>query len=306
MATAPPDRFVAALRRIQGEIDHLSDQAGAHLQAEIATLRRQVLAALAALPAGAASMRLAALDRALDDLAQRFAERYAVAVAPVQVAAVEAGAALSARPLIEAGLLFHVPQLSRRQVEAARAFQALLIRNAATETVEAISRDLRLAILRGEGVPEVLGRVSGRLPTPGAFGTLATRAEAIVRTEVGRLQAVAAQSALEDAQRAVPDLQKQWRHSGNTGPYRRLGHIAAAGQVRDVGAAFRIQPAPGRAYEALQYPRDPAGSPANTVFCGCVSVPYRAEWRTALDAAEREQAEFLARRARSTAFQEAA
>jgi hypothetical protein len=102
---------------------------------------------------------------------------------------------------------------------------------------------------------------------------------------LGRIQSVATQGSLRDIQAQVPDLQKSWHHSGNAGPYRRTGHIAAHGQVRDVDETFQIAEVAGGPMEDLLYPRDAQASPRNTINCGCLSVPYRASWAGDLEAA---------------------
>ena len=130
--------------------------------------------------------------------------------------------------------------------------------------------------------------VAGSLTGTATFGSIAARAEAITRTELGRIQSVATQGSLRDLQQQVPDLQKQWMHSGNAGPYRRTGHIVANGQVRDVDETFQVAEIAGGEQEALLYPRDPSASPRNTINCGCVSVPFRAAWAADLEASRQE------------------
>jgi hypothetical protein len=298
----PQERFVAAVAEILSQIDRLPDVVVLTMLQDLEAARVQVLGEIAAAaPDGFQAYRLRELERRIQDVMARFVERYQGTLRTPQEVLFEAGQALAGRPLLESGITFAIPQVGRRQFEAARAFQALLITNATAETIGRISADLRLGILRGESVPEVLQRVGGRLQDPGPFGSLATRAEAITRTELGRIQAIATQAGLEEAQRLVPDLRKEWRHSGNTGPYRRLGHVEADGQVREVGEAFRVRPALGTPYEALMFPRDPSASPASTIFCGCQSVPFREEWREAIQAARREDEAFVRRRQEAAA-----
>lgn len=298
--STPEDRFVAKVDAIRASIDRLPDEAVRAVMAELEAVRRQVLGEITAtLAGGYAEYRLAQLEARLRDLLDRFAERYRTALSPMELEAFQAGARLAAQPLIEGGLLFHVPQISRRQLEVAQAYAASLITGATDQLIADITTTLRLALLRGAGLGEVIPEIAAALDSPGPFGTLATRAEAIARTELGRIQAIATQASLEDAQRQVPDLRKEWQHSRNVGKYARIGHIEAEGQQRDVAERFHVRPVPGKPYEDLLYPRDPAGTPASTVFCGCLAVPFRAVWANAIDAAKREQAEFLAARRRA-------
>ncbi len=303
----PIERFLAEIAAIRAALDRLPDATVAAILDALRTARTRVLGELAAAPAASfTQFRATDLERRIRDVMDRFVERYQGIVREPQSLVYDAGQRLAAQPFVAAGVTFGVPQVGRRALEVAQNFQALLISNATDETIGRISTELRLGLLRGESVPEIMPRIAGTLADPGPFGSLMARAEAITRTELGRIQAIATQAGLEETQRLVPDVQKQWVHSGNTGPWRRLGHIDAEGQVREVAEAYRVRAEAGAPYEALQYPRDPAGSPGNTINCGCLSLPYRAAWANELAAARAENADFLRRRAMTTDSQEAA
>jgi hypothetical protein len=303
----PLERFLASIAAIQASVDQLPDETVRAILAQLEQARRQVLVEIAAMPGDTFNaFRARELEARIRDVMARFVQRYQTTVAQPQALLYEAGQQLAGQPLVEAGVTYGVPQIPRRPLEVAQSFQALLISNATDETINAISTQLRLGLLRGQSVPEIAQGVAGQLTSAGPFGSLAARAEAITRTELGRIQAIAAQSGLEESQRLVPDLRKQWQHSGNTGRWRRIGHVDADGQVRDVNDAFRVRPAPGLPYEDLMYPRDPAASPKNTINCGCLSLPFREAWRDAIANARTENADFLRRRAANTSFQEAA
>lgn len=294
----PLERFLARIQAIRAQIDLLPEAAVADVLAELNRTRRHVLAELLGVETGSfAATRLGALEARLRDAMDQFVARYGQAVAGPQAQLFELGQNLAARPVVESGVTFGVPQIPRRALEVAQSFQALLIRGLADEAIGQISQELRLGLLRGESVFEVAQKVAGSLSSGSTFGTIAARAEAITRTELGRIHAIAAQASLEETRRLVPDLQKIWQHSGNTGPYRRLGHVEAHDQVREVSATYRVRPAPGKPFEDMLYPRDPGASPSNTISCGCLSVPHRAAWADALAAARAEQDEFLRRRA---------
>ncbi len=283
LQSTPEERFIEQIAAIRRQIDALPDEAVRSLVEELERVRRQVLGEIAAAaPESFQESRLRQLEARLRASMGEFEARYSVAVAPIQQQVHQAGAELAARPLVDAGVMFHVPQISRRQLEVLQGFQAALITGVTEDTIGAITTQLRLGTIRGESVPEILARVSGRLTDPGPFGSLATRAEAITRTELGRIQAIATQAGLEETRRFVPDLQKEWRHSGNAGIYRRLGHIEANGQIRNIDEPFSVRPAPGKPYEDLMFPRDAGASPGNVVFCGCQALPFREEWREVL------------------------
>jgi hypothetical protein len=285
--STPVERFAAELAVIRDRIDDLPDAVVRQVLDELDRLRRRTLAEMAdSTPETFDAYRLGQLENSLRRVMASFVEHYQTILTPAQQEAYGLGAELVARPLQASGLIIPTPQLSRRQIEAMQGFQARLITNVADATVGDITTTIRVGLLRGEGVPTIMLRVAGRLDDPGPFGSLALRAEAITRTEIGRIQAMATQASLEQTQRLVPDLMKEWKHSRNKGPDARIGHQEADGQRVYIMDAFEIRPSPEYPYEKLQFPRDPASSPRNAVNCGCVVVPYRKAW----DEFEREPA----------------
>jgi hypothetical protein len=275
----PRDRFAAELAAIRRQIDDLPEGAVQAVLADLERLRQRVVGQmLDALPETYDEMRLRQLETNIRRVMLDFVDRYGADIAGPQLASYGLGAELASRPLQSAGLNVYTPMLGRRQIEAAQGFQARLITNATEGAIGDISTTLRTGLLRGDAWPDIMKRVAPKLTEPGPFGSLAARAEAITRTELGRIQALGTQAGLEQMKRLVPDVQKEWRHSRNTGPKARLGHMDAEGQIRDVDAAFRVRPGPGYPYEELMYPRDPVADPRNSVNCGCVSVPFRKAW----------------------------
>lgn len=277
--STPVERFATELAIIRDRIDDLPDAIVRDVLVEIDRLRRRTLAEMAdSTPETFDAYRLGQLEAGLRRAMQNFVDHYQTILTPAQQEAYGLGAELVARPLQASGLLVPTPQLSRRQIEAMQGFQARLITNVGDATIGEITTEIRVGLLRGEGVPTIMRRVAGRLDDPGPFGSLALRAEAITRTELGRIQAMATQASLVQTQRLVPDLQKEWKHSRNKGPDARDGHIEADGQRVNIMDAFNIRPSAEYPYEKLQFPRDPASSPRNAVNCGCVVVPYRKAW----------------------------
>lgn len=280
LASTPRDRFLERIEAIRQRIDKLPDDAVKAALDELDAVRRRVLGELAGAE-GFPAVRMEQLAGRVEDVMGEFASRYDVAIRPFQATAAGLGRQLAVAPVIEAGLTFGVPEIPRRLVEAARGFQADLISGLTDEGTRKITQAIRLGAIEGKSVWEVMQEVAGSLTRPGPFASIAARAEAITRTELGRLQAIAGQASLEETKRLVPDLQKQWQHSGN--PRGRVAHMlndpaGANGQVRNVDELFEVKPALGKPAEGLLYPRDPRGSAANTVNCGCLSLPYKAEW----------------------------
>jgi len=304
--STPAERFIAEVQTIRAHVDALPEVAVRALLAEIETLRRSVAAEIvSAAPDTYQPERLRLLDARLRALGQAVADRYTAAVAGTETRAAALGQALTAEPLMASGDLGFTPQASRRQFEIARAWHASLISGAIGDTINAISSDLRAGLLRGASTFEIARQVTAKLDAPGPFGSLATRAEAITRTEIGRITALAQQASLTEAARVVPGLKKMWQHSGNLGRYVRTGHLEADGQVVAVDAPFRVRPSvvgARSAFELIQYPRDPMASPENSVFCSCVSLPWREDYAEALDEARNDFTRTQRERLRDNTF----
>jgi hypothetical protein len=276
LASTPQDRFVARIEAIRARIDQLPDAAVRAALEELEGIRRRVLAELATHAEGLDAYRLRQLTERLAGVMDEFSERYQVALAPYQADAAALGRSLVAEPLVHSGLTFGVPEIPRRLVEATVDFQADLIQGLTDDARRKITQAIRLGAIEGKSPFEIMRAVAGSLEGPGAFASIAARAEAITRTEIKRVQAVAGQATLEASKRLVPDLQKQWKHSGAING--RVTHRLYDGTVREVEDFYEVAPRPSAPREQLLYPRDPRGSAANTVQCGCDSLPYKADW----------------------------
>jgi uncharacterized protein with gpF-like domain len=106
------------------------------------------------------------------------------------------------------------------------------------------------------------------------FGGQRERAITIVRTELGRAFSAAAQERMLAAKAQVPGLKKQWRHSDKVHP--RPMHLAIDGQIREIDEPYTL----GNGV-AIMYPRDPSAPAAETINCGCESLPYMERWEMA-------------------------
>lgn len=275
LASTPQDRFAERLDAIRARIDQLPEAAVREALGELDRIRRRVLVELAQAE-GWDAVRLRSLIARVERVMEEFQARYQGVIEPFQREAIGLGRALVAEPVVWGGLTFAVPEIPRRLVEAAQDFQADLIQGLTDDATRRITQTLRLGALEGRSPFEVMQQVGAALDRPGPFASIAARAEAITRTEIGRLQAIAADATLQESKALVPDLQKQWRHSGAIDF--RVTHKLADGEVREVDDAWAIAPRPGLPREALRYPRDPRASAANTVNCGCLVLPFKADW----------------------------
>lgn len=216
-------------------------------------------------------------------------ERAAVAVGAKAVDQTwQAGADLIDQPLAAGGVQVSgvLPAISTAQLTALRATTSHLIKNITADALAKINTDLALTVIGAQPVSDTIARIAETLEKGGR-----SRALTVTRTELGRVYATAVQTRMEQAAELVPGLKKQWRRSGKVRS--RARHDAADGQVRAVNAPFRLS----NGVELL-YPRDPTAPAAETINCGCESLPYMDGWDVTNPAAKpyTTQEEFLKRR----------
>jgi hypothetical protein len=186
----------------------------------------------------------------------------------------EAVSAADARVLDALGL--HLPDVTERAIHAVlQVFTVHLVAELSAETKLTIGRIIRAgaagavppldlmravtAVLEGAGA-ENLGSRQGRV-TP----DVAARAEVIVRTELGRAYNTASDARQQQLGAAIPGLMKQWVNVPDK-RCRPAHRRAGAEDPIPIDEPFLV------GGEALRYPLDPKGSPANTVNCRCRSA----------------------------------
>lgn len=135
-----------------------------------------------------------------------------------------------------------------------------------------IKSELTLGVLGGKTPQEVAKAIGMNLTDPSIFASLDARAEAITKTEMGRVFSAAAQSRMEDASQHVEGLEKQWLHAGHP-KMPRVYHAALDGHHVPVNEPFFVGSV------RMMYPRDPAAPINEVINCGCDHVPYHAGWQ---------------------------
>jgi len=111
-----------------------------------------------------------------------------------------------------------------------------------------------------KSIDEVIGR--------GGAGGVSYQAERIVRTEVNRVYSIATDATVNEFGKQVKGLKKQWV-SGAFRAGRREYHQSE--NVND-GLPIPFNQPFMVGGEPLDYPRDPKGSPENTINCGCQMI----------------------------------
>lgn len=230
------------------------------------------LAASAAAQASDSLRRAAELGARLVD-APVAAEVATAAAAPAGMGA-GAGAALAAQPLAALG----APSLP--QLRALQQVNTALIKGAATETVNAINRQLGQVVLGAANPFDAIRAVAALLPD-----RTRSQIRGIVNTNLATAFNAAAWERLKAQAERDPAIQKQWRRSGKV--HSRANHDAADGQVQPVTQPFTLMDGHKRgAFVQLMYPADPAAPVGEVIHCGCVALPWKATWKMRNPSAE--------------------
>lgn len=229
--------------------------------------RTRIQAALASAPSDYQTWRLDQLKsevaRAIGEL-----ERAATATAADGLSrSWSAGAALVDTPIAAAGVSVagNLVALDTQVLTQMRTFLVDKMRDVTAQAQNRIVGELGNVMMGMQTPFEAAQKVAE------ITGSAQRRAITIVRTELGRAWSQAAQLRQEQAQELLPGLQKQWRRSGKRHPRHR--HEVIDGQVRKVDEPFLLENG-----IRLMFPRDPKGPPAETVNCGCLSLPIMKSW----------------------------
>jgi hypothetical protein len=273
----PPAATLDALAAAEEARDALLDRTSAALRDLLEQLRRRLAGQI---PADSERLmrQFSELRRLIDGELGHLAVHGARVVNGAQAESVGLAQGLVDAPLLAGGVGVALPELRLPLLELLQEIAADRITGLTTALRDQIVSQIQLTVLGAQDAVTSMDQIFRLLDGSGA-GRLdgATRAEAIVRTEVGRTHSQATQRRLEQAMRQVDGLQKEWRHSGlSRNP--RSGHVAANGQRVPVSEPFLVAPEVGMAPERVMYPRDPAGSARNTVFCRCVHSPFVSRW----------------------------
>ncbi|MBW8034211.1 MAG: hypothetical protein FVQ79_00655 [Planctomycetes bacterium] len=179
-----------------------------------------------------------------------------------------AGIDLIEQPLAAGGVRLAglLPEINTGQLQAMRAFMTERIRDVTLTAANAINSELGLVAIGAQSQGNAITNITTLLREKSR-----RRAITIVRTELGRTYSVAADQRLQQASELLPQLQKEWRRSGKL--HERPHHRIINGQIRDVDKKFTL----GNGVE-LRFPRDPRASAAETINCGCESLPFMEEW----------------------------
>lgn len=291
----PPELNNPDLGRYQRKVEELLRQQGRLEDGQVrdvlrllAEIRRTLVEELLRIPPGQGGSWQAAqlqnLRGAIDRSVLEFARRYNLLLGGALAQAWDFGDDFARDALATGGVQLQFTQeLSRAQLEVAQQFGADLVRRVGEDMRGRIAREVTLGVAGQRNPFKVMQAVQAILRTEPArqdpsLGPLATQAERIVRTEMGRVFNTANELRHEEIAEAVPGLLHYWRS-------------ARDGRTRKAHAAADSRYAPGSnpgpipmtepfvvGGEKLRFPHDPNGSAANTVQCRCVASLYNPDW----------------------------
>jgi uncharacterized protein with gpF-like domain len=222
-------------------------------------------------PSSYSAQRLRELKGAVDRAAGEFQR-----AASSQVTAIEQRTFASSAASVDAavaagtgGVMIH-PIIDTRALVLAQGYTADLISNVSREASTRINLAIQRAYMGASDLPTLINQVGSALEDgkfTGIFGPVGDRAVSIATNEVMRVHSLASQSRIEDLAKRHPELGKQWMHVP-AALVPRVTHLFADGQVRKANEPFDV------GGEELMYPRDPSGSPENTINCHCIQRPH--------------------------------
>ena len=260
MASAKERAFQRKVKGLIKQANSLEDDAVARVLRLLNDARKEVAATIASTDWKA--YFLPQMKGAIERAMQQFAQKYGVDLRDIQRSFWDYGVDSVDLPLRAAGVIQALPQLDTTMLGIMQDFSADLVGGLGKDAIKRINNALSLGLIGQKSPYDVMLEIGTNLKKDKSiFKSIAARAETITRTEAGRVLEAAGQARKESAAAVVPGLQKQWLY-GHSPRMPRLDHMAADGQIRDVDQPFNV------GGEELMYPKDPAGSAANTINCG--------------------------------------
>jgi hypothetical protein len=264
--------YAAQVQQLINGSAQLTPQSEAAITELLAKAGAEILGRLAQMNSGSySSLQLNQMRAEIDKAMQRFSQDATKAVNALQeTAAKVATRDVSSTIGAALGKPVSLGAINQQTVRIAQGYTADLITGLSADASAKIKGTIQRAFLGGQGLPEIIDQV-GRALEGGKFSGIFTevgdRAMRVAMNEVLRVHSISGQARMYELAKQNPGVKKMWKHIP-AARVPRLSHILADGQIRDVDDAFFV------AGEDLMFPRDPSGSPENTIFCHCVSVPY--------------------------------
>ncbi len=213
-------------------------------------------------PEGYTAAQLRSIKLSIDATFEKFRQGVTDYVQSAEARAATNGLNLVNQPVEAVVGAMPLGQISQSTLAIAQGYTADLITGLSHDAAAKVNAAIQRAFLGGQSMTDIFKQIGKAIGGP-----IGDRAVMIGQNEILRVQSLATQARMEELAERHPDLQKQWWHIPASIHPRPL-HLLANGQVVNVDQPFIV------AGEELMFPRDPSGSPENTINCHCMSRPY--------------------------------
>ena len=162
-----------------------------------------------------------------------------------------------------------IPSLSDPELlKSTQTLSGELIVTVPKDLLKKTGNAIALGIMQQKSVNEIIDDIRN------VYDQTIYNAERIARTEVLRTQSIVQDKRYAQIVEYQPGLMKSWKWSHLPGG--RSGHMEAeityTANPIPFKDPFMVAPKMGMRKEALQFPRDPAGSGSNTINCACIHL----------------------------------
>lgn len=272
MADSRAQAYAEQLDALTRAAEALTPEARLRIEKLLRDANREILADVArSEPGSYNAARLAELKAQIERVMEEFAQQASSQVASLESTAYsQAGQSINATVAAGTGSLAVHPILDQAALQVVQGYTADLITGLTRDMSARINASIQRAFLGHASLQDLVSQIGSALEGgkfSGLFSQVGERALSIATNEIMRVQSLASVARIDALKDQHPGLMKQWKHIP-VARVPRVGHLLADGQVRKPGEAFDVEG------EALQYPRDPSGSPENTINCHCLVIPY--------------------------------
>jgi hypothetical protein len=269
MPTAREQAYNDMLGTLTGQVGHYTQAKIDAILELLEAARKDVVNAVASTDWDA--YHLAEKKKAVEEAIGAWERRSVELLNDAQANLFEAGIDVVDGPLAAAGfdVASVAPVLPASTLEVAQGYSADLIIGVGDDAIKKINGILSRGIMGGASLTEVIGEIGRSLDGKGAFSSIASRAEAIARTEMGRVHQAGRQGRIMQIQDIAPALnpKKKWIHSGKSDA--RKSHKAAHGEIVALKEKFS---------NGIIYPHAPGLPAKEVVNCGCTHVLISDDW----------------------------
>jgi hypothetical protein len=273
MADSRAQAYAGQLDLLTRQAEALTPEARIRIVKLLDDANREILADVArSKPESYSSARLQALKAQVDRVMAEFASQAASQIDDLEKKAYEQTAVqIDATVAAASGTLMVQPVVDQAMLRVVQGYTADLIGGLTHDASAKINAAIQRGAMGGMNLQQLVEQIGGILEDgkfSGLFSQVGERAMSIATNEIRRLQSVVSMARIRDLAPHHPGLGKGWRHIP-VAMVPRISHILAgpANGIKQPDEPFLV------GGEELQYPRDPSGSPENTINCSCLLYP---------------------------------